>query len=146
MGTRPPLLGTGLGQWGPVCSVSSLWGYSSSCTWTPREAGREQGLPQAAGAGPGQPQDGLPDGGRWGGGACSCTPGSGGPYFFYTINVLHHLPSVWVPFCLAWGALPLTSSIESGGVNLTLHAGQQEKKTLLRCVSPQTMGPGPKQV
>lgn len=100
MGTRPPLLGTGLGQWSPVCSVSSFWGHSSSLTWTPREAGREQGLPQAVGAGPGQPQDGLPDGGGWGDGSCSCAPGWGGPYFFYTINILHqHLLfgylSVW---------------------------------------------------
>lgn len=114
MGTRPPLLGTGLGQWSLVCSVSFFWGHSSSFTWTPQEAGREQGLPRAAGAGPGQPPAGLPDGGGWGGGSCSCAPGRGSPYFFYTINILRqHLLPVWVLVSLAWGALPLTSPIES---------------------------------
>ena len=95
-----------------LCLV--LLGYSSSFTWPPREAGREQGLPQAAGAGPGQPQDGLPGGGGWGDGSGSCAPGWGSPFFFYTINILHHhLPPVWVLASLPWGAWPLTSLIQS---------------------------------
>ena len=60
MGMRLLLPGCCGGHGGPVCPASSSWGRSSSLPWPPREAGREQGLPRAVGAGPGQPQDGLP--------------------------------------------------------------------------------------
>lgn len=77
MGTGLPLPGAGLGRWGPW-ALPPLSGGRSSLPWLPREAGREQGLPQAAGAGPGQPQDGLPSGGGWGL-VLSMGPGMGRP-------------------------------------------------------------------
>lgn len=67
---------------------------------------REQGLPQAAGVGPGAAPGWDSPMGEGGGWVLSMHPKWDGPFSFYTINVLHQHLLPARPFAL--GALPRT--------------------------------------